>query len=342
MARDDSKPRKDGKGSRHRGPRLTEESIERIKNELRTGTGYKRPPKHTRFKKGQSGNPRGRPKKDDPGMGDARSIDALVLKQAERRIAVREGEKIKEIPAIEAVLLAQYVSASKGNSHAQRHIIERYERAERARRRRIEAEIAIWESYISKLREAIAEAERNGEPPPEPLPHPDDVVIDHETGVRFIGPLHEEDVRRVEQTCRMRDVLFMQYALDRRQSGKPECEDPLDEPGSALLHANMFNRSVPKRFRVSDDKICVRLLDYDCVPKRQLFKDVYQGWRSLGVKIPRGRTFPPLRTGIETAGFFAELVRRFDDGHLDVDGSTLEELAAKIEAVFWEWKQAKE
>jgi hypothetical protein len=29
---------------------------------------YRKPPLHTRFKKGQSGNPRGRPKKDLPGL----------------------------------------------------------------------------------------------------------------------------------------------------------------------------------------------------------------------------------------------------------------------------------
>ena len=29
---------------------------------------YRKPPLHTRFKKGQSGNPRGRPKKNLPGL----------------------------------------------------------------------------------------------------------------------------------------------------------------------------------------------------------------------------------------------------------------------------------
>lgn len=342
MAGDESKRRKDQESSRRRDPRLSDEGIERAKNELRQGTGYKRPPKHNRFKKGQSGNPRGRPKKDVPGMDDARSTDSLVLKQAERRIAVREGEEITEITAIEAVLRAQYASASKGNSHAQRHIIERYDRAESAHRRRIEEDIAIWDNYVSRNREAIAEAERRGETPPDPLPHPDDVVIDHETGVRFIGPLDEGGVKRVEKTCQTRDILLMQHALDERQSGKPESDDPLDGPGSAFVVASILNRSVPKRFRFSNEEIDRRLWDYEDVPKRQLLKDVYQGWESLGIHIPRGSTSRPLRAGIEMIRFASELVRRLEDGRLDADRSTLEELAAEIEAVFLELQQAKE
>lgn len=43
-----------------------------------------------------------------------------------------------------------------------------------------------------------------------PRPHPDDVVIDYERGVRFIGPVDEEQAARLEETCKMRDVLILQ------------------------------------------------------------------------------------------------------------------------------------
>jgi hypothetical protein len=48
--------------------------------------GYGRPPKATRFKPGQSGNPRGRPK-------GAKSIPALLEGELNRKIRVREGNR---------------------------------------------------------------------------------------------------------------------------------------------------------------------------------------------------------------------------------------------------------
>lgn len=68
--------------------RLSEEAVEAAKSAILHGTGYKRPPHHTRFKKGQSGNPKGRPKVDKAsGFGSA---FALTLREAERLISVRE------------------------------------------------------------------------------------------------------------------------------------------------------------------------------------------------------------------------------------------------------------
>ena len=49
-------------------------------------TGYKKPPKHTRFRKGQSGNPKGRPRKiKDPAR--------LLEIELDKMISVRDGGK---------------------------------------------------------------------------------------------------------------------------------------------------------------------------------------------------------------------------------------------------------
>lgn len=70
--------------------------------------GYSKPPKHTRFKPGQSGNPHGRPKK-------SKNIDALLEKELDEMVTLHEGGKQIRITKREAII-KQFVNlAIKGN-----------------------------------------------------------------------------------------------------------------------------------------------------------------------------------------------------------------------------------
>lgn len=51
--------------------------------------GYGKPPVASRFKPGQSGNPRGRPK-------NARNVRTLLAAALAQRITIREGERTAE------------------------------------------------------------------------------------------------------------------------------------------------------------------------------------------------------------------------------------------------------
>lgn len=46
-------------------------------NENKSDAGFKKPPKHSQFKKGRSGNPRGRPRKYDP-AAERKQLKALL------------------------------------------------------------------------------------------------------------------------------------------------------------------------------------------------------------------------------------------------------------------------
>jgi hypothetical protein len=81
--------------------------------------GYGKRPAHTRFRKGRSGNPGGRPR----GITAGRAT-ALALKELYRPVPVREGDKLITMPAIQAVLRSMIVLAAKGNCPAQRELIE--------------------------------------------------------------------------------------------------------------------------------------------------------------------------------------------------------------------------
>jgi len=88
--------------------------------------GYGKPPARTRFRKGVSGNPGGRPR----GMTAGRA-SRLALNEAYRLVTVREGDKTLALPAIQAVLRSMVTLAAKGNGPAQRALIEVIQKIER-------------------------------------------------------------------------------------------------------------------------------------------------------------------------------------------------------------------
>jgi hypothetical protein len=82
--------------------------------------GYRRPPKHTRFKPGQSGNPCGRPRA-------ARGLNTIVRDTLTQKVAVRTASgEMKRISRIEALLQKTVEQAIKGNPRALAQLIKLY------------------------------------------------------------------------------------------------------------------------------------------------------------------------------------------------------------------------
>ena len=70
--------------------------------------GYGRPPKTTRFRKGQSGNPKGRPK-------EARGVLASLKRELDSPITIREGNREVRVSKAEAMAKRVIASALKGD-----------------------------------------------------------------------------------------------------------------------------------------------------------------------------------------------------------------------------------
>lgn len=161
--------------------------------------GYAKPPAQHRFQKGQSGNPAGRPrgsanKPKDPfafGMAPTRS---LILEEAYRAITLRDGERTVTMPAIQAVMRAMTVQALKGNRLAQKNLAEFVQKVEASdfelRQKQFKSAIEYKDSWEAEFKRCDAA----GIPRPDPIPHPDDIVLDVNTaGVRYRGPMTKAD-----------------------------------------------------------------------------------------------------------------------------------------------------
>jgi hypothetical protein len=73
--------------------------------------GYKRPPKHSRFRKGQSGNPKGRSR-------GRRNLKTVLAEQLGRTLKANLDGRPREITQVEAIVLSMVTSAIKGDARA--------------------------------------------------------------------------------------------------------------------------------------------------------------------------------------------------------------------------------
>jgi len=78
--------------------------------------GYGKPPKHSRFKPGQSGNPKGRPK-------GARGLGALLDEELKQSIPVTEGGRTRKLRKLSVIVKAVLAKAMKGDARALQFIV---------------------------------------------------------------------------------------------------------------------------------------------------------------------------------------------------------------------------
>lgn len=273
---------------------LTQATVEEIKVKILglKPAGYKNPPVHTRFKKGQSGNPKGRPKRiPPPSETPVFPVDHAILAETERLVQVRENGQTREMKAIEVVHRANFKSAANGSPFAQRIYLENHYRAKRAEEEAIREDHAYWRDQVSRRRREIAEAERDGAEPPVHLPHPDDVVFEPGKPVYFIGPANEEEQWRFEKQLALRDLLLMQAGYERRLFFDPAADEFVNTP---YLLAMRLNEGFPARYRFDNDKIEDIVHRYFCTSKRALLPRLRRTWRELGIPRRRGAILPPL------------------------------------------------
>ena len=273
---------------------LSQETVDAIKSRILGVRIEGDAPRDTRFKPGQSGNPKGRPPKLKPADDVLLegSLGRLALEEAERAVRVREGEASREIPAKQAVLKAQVAAAVKGNVFAQEHLLRRQERFESVRQREIAAQNERYLDYQRECREQIEWAKRNGHQEPDLLPHPDDIVIVPGQPVKFAGPTTPVEQERLRKNLLYREALLVQAALDRRCHIPKHNEDVQQSPEGAFLFFEQHEKLIPPRLRLTEKEIGLRQHRLRRMTKRELLKEAYASWRKAGCRFKRGQLFP--------------------------------------------------
>jgi hypothetical protein len=184
--------------------------------------GYGKPPKRSRFKPGQSGNPKGRPKRArSKAQQFAAAMDQptreMFMAEMKRPVRINDGVRDVPMPIIQMITRSMVKSAAAGGQQAQRTAImlqlelEREAAAEQAK-------------LVSTLREykdvggpVFARYRALGLPEPDILPHPDDIFIDEAAQrVEIRGPSTPDGKRALDELLATREryqrgVTALQY-----------------------------------------------------------------------------------------------------------------------------------
>lgn len=159
--------------------------------------GYGKPPEKTRFKKGQSGNPNGRPKgaKNRPPESTQR-LRSILMQEAYREVDIQEAQGSVRMTMAQAAIRSMAVKAAKGSLGAQKLLLQTLDAVESEQQQEKLDTYDKAFAYKQKMTRTIQEYKARGENVPEILPHPDDIELDIETGeVIFHGPVNEADLQ---------------------------------------------------------------------------------------------------------------------------------------------------
>jgi Family of unknown function (DUF5681) len=215
-------------------PSNSAKRLARLPDHKSYAVGHGKPPEATRFKPGQSGNPKGRPKdrKNKPEVPKHDRLKAIILEEAYRSIKVNDGPAQVTVPMAQAVMRSLAVSAAKGNTRAQKLFAELLVETESSNKQAEDEWLETMIVYKSNWEAELERRKLHGIAAlSDPLPHPDDIIVDYRRNtVSIQGPMDKRELADLD--------LWLERKNDNEaelQAYKEDMQDPEYAPYLAQL-----------------------------------------------------------------------------------------------------------
>ena len=190
--------------------------------------GYGDPPEEHQFKKGQSGNPAGRPlgaKNKKPLKRVMNELSDLILGEADRLVPVTEHGKRTEIPLAQLIVRKMAADAAKGSDRARKEFLTM---TKEAQQQRIDQRASLIETAMIFQQNAwneIKQCKNRGIDPPDIVPHPGAVDICLQTGaITITGPKDRGEKVKLEKWQSIKDHFEAELLALRDELKTAECD----------------------------------------------------------------------------------------------------------------------
>lgn len=242
--------------------------------------GFGKAPEQHRFKKGQSGNPKGRSKnakakEKSPRFGEG-YLKAFLQQEVFRDLQLHENGKAVKLSAIQAVLRSLVLDGVKGGRLAKRQVYELLKREEQEAAERSIERYEHWAAFKAKSEALIQKCRKEGSPIPQFYPHPDDILLDEaNVEVHFLGPRSADQAIPYIRAALMRDWLIARLVLLGRYGRRSISPD---KEGEDQISANeiptLIERALPPSFQRSESEMRAFVATLMGLGKRQLHKQM--------------------------------------------------------------------
>lgn len=220
--------------------------------------GYGKPSRLKMFQPGQSGNPKGRPKKAKGAyaqMADAmdQPTREMFMQEMYRPITIRNGAEETTMSTMQVITRAMVKKAAEGGQQAQRTAIMLQIQLEKEFAELNNELLELARDTKAKWGPKLARLRAEGLPEPDVLPHPDDIIIDEEARrVHINGPSTAEQRAALNEILAERDRYAATVVAWRARGNR----DPRfwDVPVLIKREQDRFdilNDLVPERYRVT-------------------------------------------------------------------------------------------
>ncbi len=268
------------------GKVIPDETVKQVIEMAIHGSGYGRPPQHSRFRKGQSGNPKGRPRKaggqPSPAAlaeGSHAAITSRVLN--EPVVVMRNGRK-RKIAKAEAVQRNMEKLAFAGGYNASRNLQHALKDDEERHAHEIAKDHAWWDNYLGRRAADLGATSARGLPPSQFWIEPEDIIFWPNRFVEVRGPRNRQEVKDFELLASLLRIRMVEWSgrlfLGRQDREHEELE---------VYAIHLLARTFPKRLARDCQAFWESLSAVPVLWTREYELKRLEAWQSVGLKPPR-------------------------------------------------------